>query len=295
MYQNKSRIILRKLTIFSLLLFVVFVLQAQRQLSTMGTAFTLGKKDLRIAALQPTAYGLTKTFELSTHPVAFFLAPNITLKKQWYKNGEIVVASKHTIIAPRFALQKLSDIDLYKSLPEGSEIPNILHFKNEILISFIWGRVLCPSFTREEFNRKNTWLGPTKILTFKLGMQNGTQFGDGEMPILSEKYIYHHTLPYHGFNLYYLGIDFDSRINTYLDYAVDFDYIMFDGSHHVFEHKALINWWAGRKFFHVLAGYQVTYGEYPDGWKLFIGPVFDLMWTMRRNRFDQGLFGKKLF
>ncbi|MEA3446779.1 MAG: hypothetical protein U9R19_18845 [Bacteroidota bacterium] len=283
------------LNLFLLLILVFSELNAQRRLWTVGTAYTVNNKDLRLAAFQPTAYGLTKSIEVSAHPLVFLAAPNLNIKKQWFRNKKFALASKHGVVSPGFLLQKLADADIYNSLSEEKEIPGILHFKNELLFSYSWGKILCPSFTREEFNRKNTFIGPTKILTLKLGIQNGMQMGDGVMPTLPEKYIFHHTYPYHELMMYYLGLDFDSRLNVYFDYAIDLEYILLEGNHHVFEHKTLINWWVGRKFFHVLAGYQISYGEYPDGWKFFVGPVIDLMWTLRRNKMDLGLFGKKLF
>ncbi|MCF8372418.1 MAG: hypothetical protein K9H64_12390 [Bacteroidales bacterium] len=289
-----------KFSLTTLLLFLLLTSNAQRQLWTIGTAYTLGPKDMRISLFQPSAYALTKSFEIQAHPVMFFVAPNLALKKQWIIKEKFALASKHGVVYPTFLLQKMSDADLYSSLLESEQIPGILHFKNELLFSFGWGKVLCPSFTSTEFNRKNTFKGPTKILTFKLGIQNGVQFGDGEMPVLNEKYIFHHTYPYHGLLMYNFGVDYDSRLNMFIDYAIDFDYLLLEGNHHVFEHKTLLNWWVGRKFFHVAVGYQVSYGEYLgeddlSNWKFFVGPVIDLMWTMRRNRMDLGLFGKKMF
>lgn len=300
MVQKRKNEITGRLGILVLLMMVFYSPYAQRQLWTVGTAYTLGPKDLRIALFQPSAYGITKSLEVQAQPVAFLVAPNLALKKQWVLKEKFAIASRHGVVYPSFLLQKMSDADLYSNLSESEQIPGILHFKNELLFSLGWGKVLCPSFTREEFNRKNTFKGPTKILTFKLGIQNGVQFGDGEMPVLNDKYIFHHTYPYHGLFMYNFGVDYDSRLNMFLDYTIDFDYLFLEGNHHALEHKALLNWWAGRKFFHVALGYQLSYGEYlgqenTSEWKFFVGPVIDLMWTMHRNRMDLGLFGKKMF
>ncbi len=276
--------------------FTIFTTQAQRQLWTVGTANTLGTKDLRIAVFQPSAFGLSNNLELQAQPVAMLIAPNLALKKRWKNKEKFSLATKHGIVYPSFALQQLANAELLSDLAQTDQIPGIFHFKNEILLSIGWGKVLCPSFTSKEFNRKNTFLGPTRILTFMLGLQNGVQFGDGELPAIEEKYLFHHTFPYHGFYFLNFGVDFDARLNTYFDYAVDIDYLHLEGNHYAIEHKALINWWVGRKFFHVAAGYQLSYGEYLEGEsKFFVGPVIDLMWTMRRNRIDLGLFGKKMF
>ena len=295
-FKTQSSTMATRLVLVSVIALLSFSSHAQRQLWTVGTAYTMGKKDMRISLLQPSAYGLTKTIELSAHPVAFLATPNLNVKKQWLRKKNFAIASKHGVVYPSFLLQKLSEAEVNDDLSMSEEIPGILHFKNYLLISIGWGKNLCPSFTREEFNRKNTWVGPTKILTLKFGLETGSQFGEGEMPVLTNKYIFHHTYPYYELYLFDFGIDYDARINTFLDYTLDIDFLAMEGQHYAVEHKALLNWWAGKRFFHVAVGYQMSYGEYIDeGNQFFIGPCIDLMWTMRRNRVDLGLFGKKLF
>ena len=296
MYQKKTRKNTLRFCIAFILVSLFLTSQAQRQLWTVGTAYTLGSKDMRVSLFQPSAYALTHCFELQVQPFAFAVAPNLAIKKQWVEKKNFAIATKHGVVYPSILLQKLSDAEVFSELSESDLIPGILHFKNELLFSLSWGKVLCSSYTSTEFDRKNTFKGPTRILTFKLGVQNGTQFGEGELPAIEEKYIFHHTYPYHGVFMYNFGLDFDARLSKYFDYCIDFDYLMLEGNHHVVEHKTLFNWWVGRKFFHVAAGYQISYGEYLDEEnKFFVGPVIDLMWTMHRNRMDLGLFGKKMF
>ncbi len=271
-------------------------LHSQRRLWTTGTANVLSNKDIRASVFQPSAYGLPYSMEISSQPVIFAVVPNISLKKQWYKTKKLSIASKHGFYYPKPLLNILAKHDLTYQLPEGASIPGILSFKNEFLISYGIGETTCPAFTSKEFNRENTFKGPSTIFTYKIGIQNGIALNDTPIDyFFIDKFLFHHSYHYVDKLAFFTGIDIDGRWLTNLDFSVDFDFLLLSNSYWAFEHKGLVNYYWGWKFFHIMLGYQASYGTYPNGKRFFIAPVFDLIWTLRRDKLDYGLFGKKLF
>ena len=275
---------------------IITSMLSQRRIWTTGTANVLSNKDIRASVFQPSAYGLPYSMEISIQPIVFAFAPNASLKKQWYKNKKLSIASKHGFYYPKPALKILSRQNLTYPQIDETGVPRILSFKNELLISYGVGETTCPAFTSKEFNRQNTFKGPSTIFTYKLGIQNGIAPGETAIDyFFIDKFLFHHTYHYIDKFAFFTGIDVDGRWLTNLDFSVDLDYIFFSNSYWSLEHKGLVNYYWGWKYFHILLGYQASYGSYPNGKRFFIGPVFDLIWTLRRDKLDYGLFGKKLF
>ena len=268
---------------------------SQRQIWTVGTANTLGKKDLRVAIFQTSAYGLTNSLEISSLVLLFPFAPNLYAKKQWYKNKKLAIASKHGALYPTWILNSKLASSFSEDIYDDATAPGILSFKNEVLVSLNLGQTTCPSYTSKEFNKENRFNGPLTVLTFKAGVQNGVAFDELFYPVITDKFVFHHTYNYYEKLMFYAGFDIDGKWFRNFDYSADIDYIMLSDSYWAIEHKALTKWETGRKFFNFIIGYQASYGSYPDGDRFFIGPFIDLMWILRRDKLDYGLFGKKMF
>jgi len=287
---------LKALLIFILGIFFSFSTFSQRRIWTVGTANVLGNKDIRAALFQPSGYGLPHEMEIISQPVLLFIAPNVSLKKQWYKNKKFSVASKHGVYFPSYFLKQVAKTDLFSPYPNLSEIPSIVSFKNELLISYGIGASTCPAFTSTEFNRENTFKGPTTIFTFKLGVQNGISLDNSNIDFfIIDSYLFHHTYHYIDKFAFFTGLDIDGYWYKNFDYGVDVDFMMLTNNYWTVEHKAMVKWDSGRKFFNFILGYQASYGSYPNGNRFFIGPFIDFVWILRHDKFNYGLFGKKLF
>ncbi len=282
-----------KILLVTLLVFFSVNMEAQRTIWSTGTANTMGKADIQIAALQPSAYGLSESADIYIQPFVSVLAPNISLKKNWLKKTSWSYATKHGVVYPTPLLKYVVKNEYLEALPLGTAIPDVIVANSEFLVSYGWGASTCSAFTGEKFNPENTFRGNTNILTLKLGLQTG--FNSDSFPVVNEPLIFQRSYYYNNNLSFYAGLDLDGHISTYLDYFVDLDYIYFDEGYYALEHKGMIKWFLGKKFFHLLAGYHLSYANTPDGAKFFAGPMIDLVWVMHRKKMNMGLFNKKMF
>lgn len=285
----------------TLIVFIVGILLSvsafsQRRIWTVGTANVLGNKDIRVALFQLSGYGLPYDMEIISQPILLFIAPNLSLKKQWYKDKRLSIATKHGIYFPSSLLKQFAKTEAFSPFPIYSEIPGIVSFRNEVLISYGIGESTCPAFTSTEFNRENTFKGPLTILTFKLGAQNGVSLDESNIDFfIIDSYLFHHTYHYIDKYVFYTGIDIDGYWYKNFDYSVDLDFMFLSNNYWAVEHKAMVKWDSGRKFLNLIFGYQASYGSYPNGDRFFIGPFVDIVWILRHDKLNYGLFGKKLF
>jgi len=266
---------------------------SQRQLWTNGTANTIGHKDIQIAALSPSIYGISESMDISSHVFACIFAPNVSLKKNWLKKSRLSIASGHGIYYPTPLAKQIASRNYFPSLTDSTIIPDVIAVRSELLISYGWGETDCPAFTGEEFNPENTFRGHTQLVTLKLGIQSG--FNRGIFPLVNEPLLFQRSYYYNNNLCYYAGFDIDGHMTTFIDYAIDLDYYNFSEGVYALEHKGMIKWFMGKKFFHLMLGYHVSYADTPTGSEFLFGPMLDFVWIMHRNKMELGLFGKKMF
>jgi hypothetical protein len=283
--------------IFFVLLFIgsiSFHGHGQRRLLTQGTAFSLGRKDLHLAVFHPSVYGFSPKFEISSTLIGIPLYLNITPKYVWYSSDSWAVASEHSIWSPTPLFRILPDIPGFESYPSKDLIPATMGFNSKVLLSYGWGETDCPSFTGQEFNRANTFKGNTSIVTLQLGAQSGIVLSDYSFPMIHEGVIYQRTSFLNQDLSWFAGLGFDTRFRTNYDLSFDLNYIGLPASAYALEHRGAIQlyWW---KFFHILIGYHASYVQTTDRNIFFATPVIDLQWTLRKDKLQYGLFGKKMF
>lgn len=279
--------------LFIILLGTGFNLFSQRRLWSTGTAFTEGKKNIQIAVFGPSVFGINESLDVSTHLSLDILAPNIAIKKAWISKKRISLASRHAASYPVAMYRQIAKQEWISDFDKKTTVPAFMNIKNEVLLSFAFGESTCPAFTSQEFNQKNTFKGPTSILTFKLGVDYA--LSRDSFPLIEQAFLFPRTAYINrGFSLN-AGIDFDARFRENSDFCFDLDYYNIDEGWYALEHKGMIKWFLGKRFFHFLAGYQISFAQTPSGSKFFIAPTFDLLWVMHRNKIDLGLFGKKMF
>lgn len=267
-----------KKNIFLFLFFLNISLSfGQKNIWTVGTAKTLPKKQFDLPIFQPCRYGLTETLEISTHPILFFIQPNIALKKQWFKWKDIIFSTKHGFHYPTFMFSVLKETDTNGKLPDTTQIPNIFAFRNEILMS----RFLVSPTTCTPANY---------LLTLKIGHQFAIEKGSSTLPSFDETLLYRRTsiyLPDSSF--WYIGLDLDWNYSKKKSFSADLDYFSI-GDFYELQHKFLIIFHR-KKNFSIIAGYQLTYGDYPDGNGFFLMPLVDFMWKFNRpKKREKGLF-----
>ena len=239
---------------------------AENGVWSMGSAMTLPEKRIEVGLFHPLQYGLAPDVELSTYPLDNILFPNISLKKAWTTRRGLLFATQHEITCPTPLLRTLARPGAGGIVPENSEIPFMLAFSQQGLMTKKWN---------DRF-----------AATFKAGFRLVARFGELDMPTIDYPIVYPRTAAYHsGFGVN-AGADAAGALRGRLGYHADVDFFLtgLDEGGWALEHKALLVWKKSRRF-SLCLGYQLSVGAYPFGNELFImpfypipAPLFDLQW-----------------
>jgi len=273
--------------IFPLLLFlsVSFSLSAQYEIWTVGTASTIPEGHLDVSVFRPARYGITKTLEVSAQPFIFPVLPNGQIKKTWHKK-EFVFASVHGINYPTITLNIVRKRDNQELIPIDSVVPQLLAFKNEVIVS----KILKKATTCEAENF---------VLSLKLGVQFAFQLTESTLPQIEKPILYPRTAIYHKEILWYLGADIDGHLNSFINFSADVDFLSIGMGIDDFaiEHKGMLMMPLTESLM-ILGGYKLSYGSYPSGNKLGIYPMLDISWKYifkQRKAKQLDLFEDKMF
>jgi len=265
---NISKLILKILLVLLILLsFNVLIAQEYKtKFWSTGSAYILPQKRVELGLFQPLRYGYSKNIEWSTHPIYFFIIPNFSVK--WFHGfyKDIVYTTRHSIYYPTYLLRTISREGTGGIISPEFDIPHMLAFNNELLISMP--------------------MGTDHFITGKAGIGFGIKFGELDDRTTVDLPMVYNRLDvfYHGYQLRF-GADFQGRIYERWHYLLDADYYLIPGVEHnkAFEQKGLILWNKSTKT-QLSIGYKLIYGEYPFGsqWHLFL-PIFDIQRAWKRD------------
>lgn len=231
-----------------------------------GTACTLTAGRWEVGLFQPLRHAVSESVELSTHPLAFFLIPNLSVKWSHGSKGGFQIATRHSLTYPTPLLRLLSRKGIGGLISPEFSIPQLVSIYNEVLVSKpIAESILATANAGICFAIKSGALDDRTTI---------------DLPVVFPR-----------LNVYYAGYGFhggtDLRVNVYRRWGLQatagaFYYPAAD-EQFAFEQKGLLLWNKNRRF-QLCLGYQLTYGEYPFGtqWHLFI-PEFDLSWGWGGN------------
>ena len=255
---------------FLLLLLLPAPLLAQRTLWTYGTARTVPENQQEFGLIHPLQMGVSPTMEISVQPLmALALAPNLTLKKRW-TSDRWLLASQHTYVMPTMALRTMQDLgfqtrkdtlgERHPLIPDTLTIPYIFMLRNEVLLS-----------------RR---IGSETMLTAKAGFAFSIRTRTDSLPPLNHPLLYMYGSTLDPRILSYAGIRIDGNIVRNYNYMADVTFLA-SGLLRTWalEHRAYFIWNKSIRFA-ALAGYKMSYGNYPFDPKFAIFPMVDLIWKI---------------
>jgi hypothetical protein len=253
-----------------------FQINAQYELWSVGTAFTAPEGQLDVSVFRPARYGITKTLEVSAQPWVFVIFPNAQVKKTWYKK-EIAIATVHGINYPSWSMNMLRKKDKEGYIPVDSVVPQMLVFKNEVIISYM-------------LKKKTTCEAANYLLSLKLGTQFAWHLKEGNIPPMEKPVIYPLTSVYQKDFLWYAGLDIDGHLNSWINFSADIDFLSVNFIDDIaIEHKGMLMT-ALTNSLMLLVGYKVFYGTYPSGdSQLAVYPLVDISWkyTFKQRKAKQ--------
>ena len=229
-------------------------------------AYPLEQDSRQMGIFQPRIYGMSNNIEISTHPILFFIKPNIRVKKYHDEFMGFGLASRYGFDYPTLLLKLIQREGKYGILskdPDIKEISNLFVFHGELLATKIF---------------ENSYI------TGKLGMS--TCLGCE----LDSRHLFDYDLAYPRIALYHygvganMGLDYDYTHSEIISLKVDMDLLFLPQEHAFIEHKVLFHYSLSSKYT-LSGGYKFCYGYYPFSkeqglWNLF--PLLDFSWKWKK-------------
>jgi len=225
------------------------------------SANVLPEKRIEIGLFQPLRIGASNEKEWSTHPVYFFMMPNVSLKKTRNIWWEFDVSSRHSILYPTPLLNMLAKDGTGGIISPEFTFPAAAIIYNELLLT--WG-------AQKPYN-----------ITFKLGVSLGlTAEKLSKGSTIDLPLAYHRFAPlYSGYGIR-TGIDFAGKVTEKIHYILDADIHILPGMEGSFagEHKGMMSW-NKSDYFRISLGYKLVHGEYPFGTDTHLLPYLPMAET----------------
>ena len=223
------------------------------------SAYTLENGNRQMGVFQPITYGMKNNVELSTHPLLFFIKPNVEVKKYHGEFNGLGMASRFSFDYPTQLLkliQRKGKFGILAKDPDIGEISNLFVFQGELL-------------TTKKLDNIS--------ITGKVGLSlcPGCELDSRHMVDLPLAYprmaVYHHGIAANA------GVDMDYNYSEKITFKTDIDLIFSPEEDVFFEHKLLGNFQLSTKTI-LSAGYKLTHGSYPFGKQWDVFPIIDLSW-----------------
>lgn len=219
----------------------------------------------QVGIFQALRYGYSESVELSLHPLAFFLMPNLDAKWCHGSISGLQVASRHSIYYPTPLLRTLSREGTGGIISPEFTIPHMISIYTELLVS--------------------SPLGRDHLLTGKAGLCLAIRSGPLDarstidLPLVFPRLaVFYQDYGFRG------GMDVQGLILRRWHYLLDGDLFYYPKGEEnfAFEHRGLVLWQKSPRF-QFCVGYKLCYGQYPFGsqWHLLM-PLLDLEWAWQK-------------
>ena len=224
------------------------------------TAYPLENGQRQMGVFQPRIYGMNNNLEISTHPLLFFVKPNVKVKKHHGEYKGLGMASRFSFDYPTPLLkliQREGKFGILSKDPDIGDIPNLFVFQGELLV---------------------TKKSADFLLTGKAGLSicPGCELDKRHLVDLPLTYprmaVYHHGFASN------VGLDLDYIYSEKISLKTDIDLFIIPDEDVFIENKFMINYQFSPKYT-LTGGVKLTQGTYPFGKQLDIFPLIDLSWS----------------
>ena len=227
------------------------------------TAYPLENGQRQMGVFQPRIYGMNNNLEISTHPLLFFIKPNVKVKKYHGEYKGLEMASRFSFDYPTPLLkliQREGKFGILSKDPDIRDIPSLFVFQGEFLV---------------------TKKSADYSLTGKAGLSicPGCELDKRHLVDLPLTYprmtVYHHGFASN------VGLDLDYIYSEKISLKTDIDLFFILGKDVFIENKFMINYQFSPKYT-LTGGVKLTQGTYPFGKQLDIFPLIDLSWSWEK-------------
>ena len=249
-----------KSKIFILILFFsVPSLFSQNVQWSDNSARTVEKSHKEIGVFSPFTIGLTASLELSIHPIWFFMAPHVHIKKHWTDVKGFQISSLHKLTYETPILKLFSRSGTGGVLPPTRDIPQFIKCNNALLIGKSY---------KEQY------------LSLQLGVDFSYGFGNNTMPDIEYYLVYPRTYSLNHLYTPYVAFDVTGNLYKKIDYNYHTDnfFLMGENAGFITEQAFQLIWRKSDKF-NLKAGLIYTVGDFPYGKGERILPTIDCLWA----------------
>ena len=227
------------------------------------TAYPLEIGQRQMGVFQPRIYGMNNNLEISTHPLLFFVKPNVEVKKYLGEYKGLGMASRFSFDYPTPLLkliQREGKFGILSKDPDIGDIPSLFVFQGELLV---------------------TKKSADYSLTGKAGLSicPGCELDKRHLVDLPLAYprmaVYHHGFASN------VGLDLDYIYSEKISLKTDIDLFIIPDEDIFIGNKFMINYQLSPKYT-LTGGIKLTQGTYPFGKQLDIFPLIDLSWSWEK-------------
>ena len=227
------------------------------------TAYPLENGQRQMGIFQPRIYGMNNNLEISTHPLLFFVKPNVKVKKYHGEYKGLGMASRFSFDYPTPLLkliQREGKFGILSKDPDIGDIPSLFVFQGELLV---------------------TKKSADYSLTGKAGLSICPGCEIDKRHLVDLPLAYPRMAVYHYGFASNVGLDLDFIYSEKISHKTDIDLFIISDEDVFIENKFMINYQFSPKYT-LTGGVKLTQGTYPFGKQLDIFPLIDLSWSWEK-------------
>ena len=227
------------------------------------TAYPIENGQRQMGVFQPRIYGVNNNLEISTHPLLFFVKPNIKVKKYHREYKGLGMASRFSFDYPTLFLkliQREGKLGILSKDPDIGDIPNLFVFQGELLVTkksadySLTGKAglsICPGCEIDSRHLVDLPLAYPRMLVYEKGLLTN------------------------------IGLDFYYDYSEKISLKTDVDLFIIPDKDVFIENKFIIEYQFSPKYT-LTGGVKLTQGTYPFGKQLDVFPLIDLSWSWEK-------------
>ena len=260
---------MKRVTLFIVVLLLSAGLSGQdtvkSSLWTNGTACNLPRGRWELGLMTVSGYGIRNNLEISTHPLMFFLMPQVKLKIGWGTHSGFTIATEHGIFYPTLFLRLVATRGTGGLISPEFPIPQMFAVSNRILVSYgPFRNSLITAHGGISFSVKSGPLDPWSTI---------------DLPVIYPRLAVFYNQPE-----FDAGIDFRGQFTRCFGWVFNVENFILCGTkkNYFMENKGVLTYTAIKKTLRLEAGYKLCFGRYPAGpaWNLL--PAADVVFGFGR-------------
>ena len=218
---------------------------------------------VEVGLFSESRWGAMRNLELSTHPLWFFILPQVQAKVQWWQRDRVFFSSGHRAAYPSVFLSLVAKEGALGLLPPDAEVPVALILDNHAILTWGW------------FQGHDA--------TIQLGAAVAPRTSSS-LPVLDFPFLYQRFAPLFSSVAPRGGLVFGGDLGSSLGYSLGGEVFWFSlpsektgglDAAWAFEEALRLDYYPGQSW-RVSASLRASHAQLPIGWRTHLLPQIDL-------------------